>query len=132
MPISTNSDAWKQGEEPDRLHEAILDFLRENQDSAFHEREIADEVLGTDWEASHEDERLSQELTEEEYNQRLHNDDLPTSHLAIAENPIITQRLIPALQKLLDEQKIEQRIVDADGFGFPYDWDTVTAFSYSG
>jgi hypothetical protein len=132
MPIPTDSDAWQNGEEPVRLHSKILDFLKQHPDTAFHKREIADELTHTEWEASRETERLKQDLTEEEFEQRLYNDDLPDSHLTLHHNALEMPYVEMALSKLIEEKKVYYRKVDADAFDLPYDWETVTAFSHKG
>jgi len=106
--------------------------LESNPDKAFHVREIADEVLDTDWEAAHESTRLKEELDEDEYYERVDNDDLPDSHVPAFSNTIETVRLDHDISKLLDEGQIVQREVDADPLDFPYDWDTVVVFRYAG
>jgi len=67
MPISKDDDAWVEGAKPDRLPQEIIAFLHENSDKAFHERELADQFLGTEWAAGEETERLRDELSEEEF-----------------------------------------------------------------
>jgi hypothetical protein len=132
MPISTNSEGWQNGEELDRYHDMVLDLLKEDPDSAFHHREIADEVLGTDWSKVHESRRLEDEISEEEYDRRFRSGDLPDSDVNHLAHQFQMPSLEIALSKLLDRGVIEVRQVDADAFDLPSDWDVTTAYSYTG
>ena len=130
MPISTNSETWKNGSNYTPLKERVADFLESNPNKAFHERELVDELLDGDWEASHETDRLHDELSEEEFEKRLHNDDLPNSEVPFAQNIHLSLRLQTVLSQLMDEGLIIGREIDPDALGFPYDWDSTTVFTY--
>jgi hypothetical protein len=132
MPISVESDTWQDGENPGRLHNELLQFLQEHSDQAFRPRELADELLGTQWAEGEETERLREQLTEEEFNERLHEGELPDEDAAPIADFYLNSQLDNALMKLLDMDLIEQREVDAGNLDIPFDWDTVIVITYSG
>lgn len=132
MPISTESEAWHTGEEAGRLTHAVLAFLREHSDSAYRLQEVADEVMDTDFAAGRETDRLRDRLTEAEYNDRLMAGELPNEGRAFIADMSSLSTLENALESLQDMDLVESRVVDAEPFDLPYDWETVTAFAYCG
>ncbi|WP_162148002.1 hypothetical protein [Halalkalicoccus jeotgali] len=130
MPISTDSEVWKQGEESTRLHKRVLAFLRDHPNQAYRQGEIADEVLNTTFAIGEERERIQAELTDEEYNDRYHEDDLPGGgdHYPLA-NTIVLQKISSVLGKLRDYDLIAARKVDAEPFDLP-ETETVIVYTY--
>ena len=58
MPISTDSEIWRAAEtSKSPVRERLREFFRDHRDEAFHIRELADEIAGTDWASIHEEER---------------------------------------------------------------------------
>jgi hypothetical protein len=131
MPIDTDATAWTEGVEVERIHERVMAFLRDNPEKAFTEREIADEVLGTDWETAHERERLRREIGEEEYEARRQAGDLPGEDREPLADSIGTVYVGHGLSRLLDLDLVEWRAVDADALDLPYDWETVEVYTVS-
>ncbi|MFC7046070.1 hypothetical protein ACFQH6_12180 [Halobacteriaceae archaeon GCM10025711] len=129
MPIETDSDAWRDGAEPeDRLKKRALDFFVDNPDRAFHLRELADELVQTDWERAHEQERTIQEVGEEEYFQNLDEADAPPGDATT--DLIYTNFLRVQLQSLEEQGFVEAREVPVERSDIPYpDWETVTYYA---
>jgi hypothetical protein len=122
-----------------RSEEGILLYQRgdsvlisSNPEMVYHEREIADEIMDTNWELSREPARLEQTLSEDEFNERLYNDNLLDSDISAHVNSTQTVRLYYVLSKLVDQAKTEARIVDAEALDWPYDWDEVTLYTHAG
>ena len=58
MPISADSEPWRTAEvSKPPVRERLRAFFREHRSEAFHVRELADEIVDTDWESVHEEER---------------------------------------------------------------------------
>lgn len=131
MPIDTDATAWTEGAEVERIHERVMAFLRDHPDQAFTEREIADEVLGTDWETAHERERLRTEIGAEEYETRRQAGDLPGEDREPLADSIDTVYVGVGLSRLLDLDLVEWRAVDAAALDLPYDWETVDVYTVS-
>ena len=131
MPIPDDSPEWEEASSGPRLHNRILEFLRQNPNQVYFDRELADELLETDWEAGRERERLRNELSEEEFEERRQNDNLPGTDRSPMVDAIRMCALDDALSRLIDNNQIEQRVVDASAFDLPYDWETVTGFTYN-
>ena len=129
MPIDTDDAAWQEGEAVERIHEQVMDFLRDHPGEAFTEREIADAVLDTNWETAHERERLRRDIGEEAYERRLQEGDLPGEDREPLADSINTVYVGLALSRLLDLDLIEWRAVDADALDLPYDWDRVEVYT---
>ena len=129
MPIETDDVAWQEGEAVERIHEQVMDFLRDHPGEAFTEREIADAVLETNWETAHEREHLRREIGEEAYERRRAEGDLPGEDREPLADSINTVYVGLALSRLLDLDLIEWRAVDADALDLPYDWDRVEVYA---
>jgi hypothetical protein len=71
-------------------------------------------------------------LTEAEYNDRLMAGELPNEGRAFIADMSSLSTLENALESLQDMDLVESRVVDAEPFDLPYDWETVTAFAYCG
>ena len=102
MPIERASSAWRDCEEACSVKEELREFLRTNSSNAYHPRELADEVVGTEWEKQHERERKMQELGEEEYLSREHEGEFPELEMTIGDE-IANQDLRDAVWAVLTE-----------------------------
>ena len=129
MPIDTDDAAWQEGEAVERIHEQVMEFLRDHPGEAFTEREIADAVLDTNWETAHERERLRRDIGEDAYERRYEEGDLPGEDREPLADSINTVYVGLALSRLLDLDLIEWRAVDADALDLPYDWDRVEVYT---
>lgn len=137
MVVSTTSDEWENGDEVTAYYNQVLEFLQENPDRAYHLRELADEVLETDWELSHEEERERQRLGEEEFQRRVNNGeydgkfdtDLSESFIERSQTDILRA----VLDLLIEEEKVEARTLPQDATEIPYeDFGEVLHFTYAG
>jgi hypothetical protein len=132
MPISTDSDGWSEGEPRKRLHNAILQILEENRDEAYDMRELADKVYNTNFESQSERRRLEDELSEEEYTERLHNDELPGDGMDSLGNEIVRVRVEVAVSRLVDMNLVEVRSVESEYSEYYSGAETVPVVTFSG
>ena len=135
MPIETDTDAWADAEPVSSIESDLLAFLRKNDSWAFHAREMADQVLDTNWSMVHRREREIQEVGEEEFHRRLEAGeydgefDVESGSVTIA-NSIKTQSVIAILHSFVREGLVEVRRVSVEETDIPYeDWDEVEYFS---
>lgn len=132
MPIPTDSEEWKSAETPPRIQNEVLEFLRNNPDRAFRAREIADEIIDTDWESIEETERLQQQLDEEEYERRLYEGELPDEEVSTLGHLISMNTIDIALMQLINMDLVETRMVSVEAFNLPDDFEEVAAYAYAG
>ena len=134
MPIPTSSDAWNSADESEPLRDNILDFLQEHPNQAFYARELADEIIGTQWAIGEEKERLIQRVGEDEYRK---NREEYEEQLGIDDRePVIpdlveTSRLRIRIGDLIRDGLVEGREIPTQHTKVPYDWETVTCFTYA-
>ena len=135
MPIETDTDAWADAEPVSSIESELLAFLRKNDSWAFHAREMADQVLDTNWSMVHRRDREIQEVGEEEFHRRLETGeydgefDVESGGKTIA-NSIKTQSVIAILHSFVREDLIEVRRVSVEETDIPYEeWDEVEYFS---
>lgn len=134
MPVSTDSDAWKEAEQEVSLHQKILDFLKSEPNQAFHYRELSDEVSITDWEKAHERERKRQEVGEDEFAERVVEGEFPELESpagdAITEGDA-TSRVLSAAEELVFSGLLQSRQVAVEETDIPYeDWETVLFYRF--
>jgi hypothetical protein len=127
MPISTNSDAWRDGEEVPTTEHLVLDFLKSNPDEAYNTRELAEEIFEIDWTGFEEQVRKENALPEGEYLDRDEREDFPFESYYL-ETAIFEVKI----RSLIEKGLVELKRVDAEEFGpeIPDDWETVIALSY--
>lgn len=132
MPISTTSEAWKEGEEIPRFHKTVLAFLRDHPHQAYRQEEIADELLNSTFLAEEERERLQEELSEEEYNERRSKGELPggDDHYPMS-NLIQLRHVGSPLSQLREYGLVQAREIDAESFDLP-ETETVNLYTYDG
>lgn len=137
MPLETTGDGWERGESASPIHGRVLSFLRTNESWAFHARELADEVLDTDWELAHRREREIRRVGREEFQERLQSGEYDNQYedsggKAVAD-AIQTQAIIAICNALAREGLVEVRSVPPEESNIPNDdWDEVRYFSYVG
>lgn len=132
MVIEIDSEVWTSAEHEESLHTEILDFLKENQNKAFSSREICDEILDTDFETTEERTRLEHELSEEEYDHRFRNRELPRQDDEDYTLISFVHRLLMvsvALDQLTLEGLIESREIPTENLDIPYDWEAQTHYT---
>lgn len=115
MPISTDSQAWKNAEEEDTLTQEVLEFLHKHPDEAFRLGEILDELYDTHFMALDENDRLREELGEDEYQEKK-NEDVPT--LPYGEEDLYNYTKL-RINDLVLEGIIDARTVSAEYFDAP-------------
>jgi hypothetical protein len=49
MPLDTTDEAWRSAAEASTHREAVHRYLRDHAGVAYHDRELADAVMGTSW-----------------------------------------------------------------------------------
>lgn len=138
MPLDTTTEGWERGEASPSLHDRVLTFLRENDEWAFHARELADEVLDTDWELAHRRERERRRLGEAEFRERLEAGEYEGQLLAdsggkAVADSIQTQAIIDICNALVRAGELEVRAVPPDAADIPTDDDDeVLYYTYVG
>lgn len=137
MPLDTTGDGWERGEPAAPIHDEVLSFLRANESWAFHARELADEVLDTDWELAHRRQREIDRVGREEFHERLRADEYDNQYedsggKAVAD-AIQTQAIIAICNALVHEGLVEVRSVPPEESNIPHDdWDEVRYFTWVG
>lgn len=137
MPLDTGGDDWTAGEPATSIHEQVLSFLRANDGWAFHARELADEVLDTDWELAHRREREIARVGREAFHERLQAGEYDNQYedsggKAVAD-AIQTQAIIAICNGLAHDGLVEVRSVPPEASNIPNDdWEEVRYFSYAG
>ena len=121
MPIDTSSEVW-QGAERDEppLRERVLSFLREHPDRAYHLRELADEILDTDWGTEYYPEKV--DPPEDDYESGRDAGD-------VIMDSIENVSLLAQLRGLEREGMVEVRSVPTEETDIPYDWESVKHYS---
>ena len=127
MPISTDSTAWEDGEVIPTTEYLVLDFLKDNKESAYNIRELADEILGTDWTGLREQDEKRDELPEDEY---LHDEERENYPYAAYYRETALLQL--KIRSLIERGLVDFKAVNAEEFGieFPDDYDQVAAYTY--
>ncbi|PGF14229.1 hypothetical protein CP556_24800 [Natrinema sp. CBA1119] len=130
MPIHTDSDAWEEGEDIESVAASALEFLAASPDSAFRIREIADEVIGTDFETMESNSRLHDqydagEISEGEYHDQW-EDGIPSTTYRIDETYLELR-----LRRLVEEELVEIRAIDCSESDVPDDEGVVTYYTYA-
>jgi hypothetical protein len=130
MPIDTDSDAWERGEDIGSVAANALEFLAASPDSAFRIREIADEILGTDFETMESNSRLHDqydagEIAEEEYHDQW-EDGIPSTTYRIDETYLELR-----LRRLVEQELVEIRSIDCSESDVPTDEGVVTYYTYA-
>ena len=134
MPLDTRGDGWDRGEPGNSIQDQVLAFLRENDSWAFHARELADEVLDTNWELAHRREREIRRVGREEFLRRLRDGEYDNQYedsggKAVAD-AIQTQAIIAICNALVHEGHLEVRSVPPEESNIPNDgWDEVRYFT---
>jgi hypothetical protein len=136
MTVSIEDESWRDGEQVDGVVADLVSFLRDNSESAFTVRELADEIMETSWERAHEEERERQRLGEDEFEDRRaageYDGRFETSFSDTIMDQIDTTRLVSALDQLLADDVIEARTLPADETDIPYeDFGPVVHYTYS-
>jgi len=137
VPLDTAGDGWARGEPTSPIHEEVLSFLRENDSWAFHARELADEVLDTDWALAHRREREIRRVGREEFRERLRAGEYDNQYedsggKAVAD-AIQTQAIIAICNALVHRGHVAVRSVPPEESNIPNDdWDEVRYFTYAG
>ncbi|WP_254536456.1 hypothetical protein [Halomarina litorea] len=49
MPLARDTEAWRTAAEASTYRDEVERYLREHPDGAFHDRELADALMGTGW-----------------------------------------------------------------------------------
>ncbi|MFP8951644.1 hypothetical protein ACLI4Z_01550 [Natrialbaceae archaeon A-arb3/5] len=129
MPIETDSDAWADGEPSEPLTKNVLQFLADNAGTAFTPREIADEVIGTEFDKIEDNWELAAlyeegEIDEDAYEEKRH--DVPTSADFSAKLYLEVR-----IRKLVEEDLVEVRQVDASETDAFTDLGTVPYYAYA-
>lgn len=137
MPLDTAGDGWARGEPATSIHETVLSFLQANDAWAFHARELADEVLDTDWELAHRREREIRRVGREEFHERLsageYDNQYEDSGGKAVADAIQTQAIIAICNALAHEGRVEVRSVPPGESNIPNDdWDEVRYFTWAG
>jgi len=94
MPIDTSSDGWRDSKKS-TVKEDVISFLESNRGQAYSVRELSDEVLSTNWEARHEEDRDGSDAPEVDDGLA----DLQADQRA-------TTSLVAVLDQLVDEGKL--------------------------
>ncbi|MFC5971671.1 hypothetical protein ACFPYI_10040 [Halomarina salina] len=113
MPLDTSDEAWLNAAEASTHREAVHQYLRDHAGVAYHDRELADAVMGTAW-AARGDGRVT---------------DSDAIH-----DLVYTQFLHDQLDELVRQGDVEARNVPTahvTGEPVPDDWDHVTYYSVS-
>lgn len=132
MPISTDSETWKNAETPPGLRQRTLAFLRDHPNQAYRIEELADELMDATLQIGEERSRLERELTEDEYNQRLHDGELPGGDDYYPSVDLHLARDIGhALSDLIDIGLVERREVGGEVFDLVYK-DRANVYTYAG
>ena len=111
MPLDTSDEAWRTAADASTHRDAVHQYLREHPGLAYHDRELADALMGTEW-AERGDGRV-------------------TSTEALRDL-VYTQFLHDQLDELVREGRVEARNVPTAhlaGEPVPDDWDHVTYYS---
>ena len=135
MVISTSAEGWNKAERGDLLREKILEFLKEHPNQAYYARELADEIIGTRWAVGEEQERLIQEVGEDEYEGNREKYDEQIEDRGLVETQLDqheTYNLKIRLGDLIKEGLVEARKVPSQYTDIPYDWETVAHYTYAG
>lgn len=124
MPISTSSNEWNNADGTELLRDSILEFLREHPNQAFYARELADEIIGTQWAAGDEKERLIQKVGEDEYweNCEEYEAQLDETQESVMGDAQETAKIHLRLGDLMKEGLVEGRKIPAEHTDIPYDW----------
>lgn len=127
MPVETDSDLWLNSETSDLAHKRVLEFLEDNPNQAFRIREIADEIIDTQWAAREEETRLRQEVGEDEFfqNKEEYREQLDEIQESIKRDMYHTNRLKIWLDYLQKEGEVEARSIPGDQIDVPYDRDFI-------
>lgn len=127
MPISTDSDAWKESQESPTVEYVILNFLKDNPGEAYNLRELSEELFEMEWTAYEEQHRKREQLPDGEYIDEDEWVDYPV--IAYARDLMMYEL---RMQSLVEKKLVEVKIVDASEFGpeFPDDMGPVKAYSY--
>lgn len=137
MPLDTTGDGWERGEPASSIHDQLLAFLEKNDAWAFHARELADEVLDTNWELAHRREREIRRVGREEFHERLRAGEYDNQYedsggKAVAD-AIQTQAIIAILNGLARDGLVEVRSVPPGESNIPNDdWEEVRYFTHAG
>ena len=129
MSLSKDTDAWANGESRHLLRDEIAEFLEDNSDSVYHLREIADQICDLDWSSVHEEERVINEIGEDEYYEQVdsgNRDEINDSSpgFAIRRHTSTTEVQI-VLEQLIHENKVVSRSIPVEETDIPYGWDSV-------
>ncbi|PSQ00774.1 hypothetical protein BRC94_05010 [Halobacteriales archaeon QS_5_70_17] len=114
MPLDTDAEAWINADAASTHRDEVLAYLREYSGSAFHARELADAVMGTDWAGRAE--------------AAARGDGATVDH-------VHTMYLHDQLNELVREGEVVARNVPTariDDRAIPSGWDYVTYFAYGG
>ena len=127
MPVSTDSAAWENGEEPESREHLILDFLKDNPDEAFNIREIVENIGDIDWTGLEDQWRKQDELPDDEYIDDEEYEEYPITFYYRA-----TELYKERLSSLVGKGLVDAKNVDAEEFGdeIPDEWEEATAYSY--
>ncbi|MFD1514011.1 hypothetical protein [Halomarina rubra] len=111
MSLDTSEEAWRTAADASTHRDEARQFLRDHAGVAYHDRELADAVMGTAWA------------------ERGHGDVTTTDALR---DLVDTQFLHDQLDELVREGHVEARNVPTARLGdepYPADWDHVTFYT---
>jgi hypothetical protein len=137
VPLNTTEGGWNRGDPTQSIHDRVLSFLRENDDWAFHARELADEVLDTDWELAHRRERERERLGEDEFRERVAAGEYDgqlvedSGGKAVADS-IQTQATIDICNALVRAGEVQVRAVPPEATNIPHPDEEVLYYTYDG
>lgn len=127
MPIE--KDVWESSEPSNSIRAEVIEFLKENQSLAYTDRELADEIFGSNWTEIHEEERGIARMGEEAYRQQNPDQELDLAGTFLSREQL--NNMWNILDDLVHEGVIEIRLVPSEETDIPDAPLEVPCYTYS-
>lgn len=132
MPISKDSEAWKEADQAPTVEETVVEYFRKNPDEVIPLDHLATLVGPADWEAAMQWVRDKNNLSNEEFLQKYPaEEDHPTPE----SEDHATADFYLKMRRLAQMGIVDVRMVDADAFDTPVtnerDYEKVRAVAYT-